>query len=535
MDATQVWRAALDRIRLRVTPAVFSTWFRDTAALELAEDVLVVGTASSFGRAHLEQRFAELARIAVSEAAGRSMRLNFVVRPATLPPVVGTTPAPQAVTPRPRPKQTRRPAISEHAAPARAPHVETNRPAQPPLLPLPSAWPRHDTQPVVADRSSAASAAHEPASEPTHPPLPHHAPATPILLATAPDNLLPAMDLNPRYSFETFVEGTANRFAWAAAHEIMAAPGLSYNPLVITGGVGLGKTHLLHAIGHRLRKAGLAVAYVTTERFMNELLDAIRQHAGNAFRRRYRTVDVLLVDDIQFVAGKETTELEFLHTFNALYDLNRQIVLTSDVPPAAMRTLHLGLRSRFSSGLVADLQVPDRDLRLAILRAKSLTQGLALPEEVLACLAEQPFASIRELEGALTAVAARVRMLGAVPSIEQVTRLFSDAREEQVQRSPLAPEEVLAAVARHHEVELASLRGSSRERHLAWVRQVAMYVLRELTTASHQQVGALLGGRDHTTVMHGCQRVEETMRKDERIRQEIETLCLRLRRGPSHG
>lgn len=521
MDATQVWRAALERIRPRVTPAVFNFWFRDTLAVEVRDDTLIVGAGTSFGRAQLEQRFAELARVAVSEAAGRSMRLSFVVRPTLAADLLAHTSTPAT----PSRKNTRggasqRGVMAQHAAPARAPHVETNRPAQPPLLSLP-----------VPSIARAPSEVPPLQPTPAAAPAPQHAPATPILLATVAEDPLPAVDLNPRYTFETFVEGPTNRFAYAAAHEIVAAPGRSYNPLVITGGVGLGKTHLLHAMGHCLRAKNLLVAYVTAERFMNEIIEAIHLRAGSAFRRRYRTVDVLLVDDIQFVAGKEATEIEFLHTFNALYDVNKQIVLTSDIPPTAMRTLHQGLRSRFSSGLIADLQVPDRALRLAILRAKVAAQAISLPDEVLECLADQPFGNIRELEGTLITVAARIRMLGHVPSVEQVTRLFAELRDAHATGTPLAAEEVLGAVARHYEVEPAALRSGSRERRLAWVRQVAMYVLRELTTASHQQVGTLLGGRDHTTIMHGCLRVEETMRRDERVRQEVEALCTRLRRG----
>lgn len=532
MDATQIWRAALERIAQRVTSGAFSNWFRDTIALDLSEDLLVIGVGSTFARSHLEERFGETARVAVCETAGRSMRLAFEVRPTLFPkPSLAQASAPASTRRASRPRAS----VAEYAAPARRPHAETTRPAQPPLLIVPpqtrSATSRSAATPVPtkAHTMVATGVATSPRETAPDEAAPQPAPATPFLLRDLGAEPSAQSSLNPRYTFETFVEGTENRFSFAAANEVAGAPGDRYNPLVITGGTGLGKTHLLHAIGHRLRAAGLHVAYVTAEQFMNEIIEAIRLHTCAAFRRRYRTVDALLVDDIQFVAGKDVTELEFLHTFNALHELDKQIVLTCDRPPATLPTLHTGLRSRFASGLLADLQMPDRELRLAILHAKATSQGLTLPEDVLLFLADQPRRSVRELEGALTTVAARARLLRANPTIEDVAHLFRVLGEEPNTTEAPSPEEVLAAVARHFEVEVAELRGGSRERNLVKVRHVAMYLMREVTPASHQQIAKVLHKSDHTTVMNACLRVEQLMRDDERARTEIEALCARLR------
>lgn len=552
MDATQIWRAALDRISKHVSSGAFATWFRDTVGLDLQGDVLVVGVGSPFAQNHLEQRFLETARDAASEIVGHPMRLTFQVR-TTPPPGRLQAGVPQATHARDLGTRQRviraRATVAQRSAPARRPFTETARPGQPSLFVVPDApGPSHtlDAEPHTRDAarflppSTASEAVSAPRQSATSLALlaersPQSAPATPFMLDDIPDDLLPPTALNPRYTFETFVEGDDNRFALAAALEVVNVPGERYNPLVITGDVGLGKTHLLHAIGHRLSAAGLSVAYVTAERFMNEIVEAIRLHTCANFRRRYRTVDALLVDDVQFVAGKEATELEFLHTFNALYERNKQIVLTCDRPPSTLRTLHTGLRSRFASGLLVDLHMPDRDLRLAILRAKAAAQCISFPDEVFFFLADLPTASVRELEGALTTVAARARMRGRAPTLEDVARQFRahDAESSSIESAPLPPEQVLGAVAQHYDVTVEALRSNSRERHLAWVRHVAMYILREVTPASHQQIAHLLHRSDHTTVMNGCQRVEQVLRKDEHIQQEIKTLCTRLRRPTS--
>ena len=339
-----------------------------------------------------------------------------------------------------------------------------------------------------------------------------------------------AHELNPRYVFETFVTGLTNQLAYTAARQVAAAPGESYNPLLIYGGVGLGKTHLLHAIGHSARARGLSVVYVTAERFTNEIIGAIRTRATELFRARYRAVDVLLVDDVQFIAGKESTEEEFFHTFNALHESNRQIVLTSDCVPAAMRHLHDRLRSRFAWGLIADIQPPDYQHRLNILRAKSSLLRLSIPEDALAALAALRCESIRELEGALTRVTAYAQMLGQPIEGEMVRLALAPIAGEPIS-GPERPsaDTVLAAVARHFALTPDDLRGKSRNHQIAWARQVAMHLLREETDASLFVIGRQLGGRDHTTIMHGCARVAKAIAGDAQTRREVEEVRASVR------
>ncbi|MGH2514836.1 MAG: chromosomal replication initiator protein DnaA, partial [Ktedonobacterales bacterium] len=336
-------------------------------------------------------------------------------------------------------------------------------------------------------------------------------------------------ELNPRYVFETFTVGTSNRLAYAAAQEVAAAPGERYNPLFIYGGVGLGKTHLLHAIGHLSRSAGLHVAYVTAERFTNEIIEAIRLRTTDLFRARYRAVDVLLVDDVQFIAGKESTEEEFFHTFNALHDVERQIVLSSDRIPQAMAHLHDRLRSRFAWGLMADIQPPDFEHRLEILRAKAEGLRITVPEEVLVSIARPECESIRALEGSLNRVIAYARMLKQPLEPRLVLSALAPLAGEAAARRTVDASAVLAAVTRHFGVRMEELLGKSRERGVAWARQVAMYLLREETPASLLQIGQQLGGRDHTTVMHGCARVGKALAADERAREDVAALRAALR------
>jgi chromosomal replication initiator protein len=338
----------------------------------------------------------------------------------------------------------------------------------------------------------------------------------------------PLHDLHPRYVFETYIVGVSNRLAYAASQEVASTPGERYNPLFIYGGVGLGKTHLLHAIGHRARAEGRSVAYVTAERFTNEIIEAIRQRTTDEFRAKYRAVDVLLVDDVQFIAGKESTEEEFFHTFNTLHESSRQIVLSSDRVPHAMH-LHDRLRSRFAWGLMADIQAPDFEQRLEILRAKAAGATMPIPEEVLVCLARPECANIRSLEGALNGVIAHAQMLRQPLDARLVAQAMAPLEAERAQR-PVESAEVLASVARHFGVSVQALSGKSREHGVAWARQVAMYLLREETPASLLQIGQLLGGRDHTTVMHGYNRVSKALLMDERARGDIVAI-----RGALHG
>ncbi len=332
-------------------------------------------------------------------------------------------------------------------------------------------------------------------------------------------------NLNRRYTFDTFVVGSSNQLAHAAAMAAAERPGHAYNPLFIYGDVGLGKTHLLHAIGNTCRDAGLSVLYITSEAFTNDLIEAIRRQDTTTFRSRYRTLDVLLVDDIQFIAGKDSTQEEFFHTFNALHGANAQIVLASDRRPRAMATLEERLRSRFEWGLIADIQPPDLEMRMAILSEKAARQEVELPEELAALIAGQIRGNIRELEGALTQILAQARLTYQPLSEDLVRRVLKEFRAP---RRTQTLEAVLEVTASYHGLTVEDLTGPRRTKEIALARQQAMYLARESTEASLPQIGAALGGRDHTTIIHGYNKIAEALEVDEELRQEIRQLRLRL-------
>lgn len=324
--------------------------------------------------------------------------------------------------------------------------------------------------------------------------------------------------INPRYSFENFVVGASNRLAHAACMAVAENPARAYNPLFLYGGVGLGKTHLLHAIGNAAVRQGLEVMYVSSEEFTNDLINAIRSHNTPAFRERYRRIGVLLIDDIQFIAGKESTQEEFFHTFNTLHGQDKQIVMSSDRPPKAMVTLEERLRSRFEWGLTADIQPPDLETRIAILRSKADRAGRQVPAEILETVARLVQSNIRELEGALTRVMAFSDLSGHPLTTQLVQTALADLLP---QRGSLEPRQVLQAVADVFGLNLDDLIGRSRSRDIALPRQVAMYLMREEVNSSLPQIGEALGGRDHTTVMYACEKVADMIERDDRLRRQV--------------
>ena len=325
-------------------------------------------------------------------------------------------------------------------------------------------------------------------------------------------------NLNPRYTFDTFVVGPGNRLAQAASMAVAESPAHAYNPLFLYGGVGLGKTHLLHAIGRACQAQGLRVLYISSETFTNDLIEAIRAHTTDTFREKYRTADVLLVDDIQFIAGKESTQEEFFHTFNTLHGTGKQIVISSDRAPKAMSTLEERLCSRFEWGLIADIQPPDLETRIAILRSKAATRGAEMPDEILVLIASRIQSNIRELEGALNRVAALSRLTDQPLTPEVAETALSNLLPRQ---SKLTADLIIEAVARHFGLRVNELEGRSRSRAIARPRQIAMYLLREETDASLPQIGAALGGRDHTTVLYGYDRIADLIEEDTNLRREV--------------
>ncbi len=324
--------------------------------------------------------------------------------------------------------------------------------------------------------------------------------------------------LNSRYSFDNFVVGTNNRLAHAASLAVAERPALAYNPLFLYGGVGLGKTHLLHAIGNMCHDAGLQVLYVSSEEFTNDLINAIRTHTTQAFREKYRRIDVLLVDDIQFIAGKESTQEEFFHTFNTLHGQDKQIVITSDRPPKALVTLEERLCSRFEWGLTADVQPPDFETRQAILRAKAERMGRVIPNEMLELIARRVQSNIRELEGALTRVVAFADLSGQPMTAQLVETALVDLLPR---RSEVGPESIVREVAHSFGITMDAMVGRDRSRQVALPRQIAMYLLREEANISLPQIGETLGGRDHTTVMYGCDKIADMLERDDRLRRQV--------------
>lgn len=333
------------------------------------------------------------------------------------------------------------------------------------------------------------------------------------------------MTLTPRYTFDTFVVGSSNRLAHAAALAAVEHPARSYNPLFIYGGVGLGKTHLLHAIGHACESKNLQVLYVSSEVFTNDLVGAIRTHRTEALREKYRSPDVLLLDDVQFIAGKESTQEELFHTFNTLHSADKQLVLSSDRPPKAMAQLEERLQSRFEWGLIADIQPPDLETRLAILHDKAEAVSIQFPPDVFDLIAHYIRSNIRELEGALNKVVAYCQLTGSGPSIQLAEMALADLIHRT---ADLSIQQITAAVADYYGIIENDITGSSRNRRVARPRQMVMYLAREETDSSLPQIGKALGNRDHTTVMYGCRKIEDLMETDTSLRREILEIKARL-------
>ena len=346
-------------------------------------------------------------------------------------------------------------------------------------------------------------------------------------------NRQPAMTaagLNPRYAFETFVKGQSNQFALAAAQRVAETPARSYNPLFIYGAAGLGKTHLLHAIGHYVNQnySDYQIRYVSTETFLNEYVDAIRTNATAQFKRRYREIDVLLIDDIQFMEGKEGLQEEFFHTFNSLHGANKQIVISSDRIPDNIPTLEDRLRGRFKWGLITDIQPPDLETRLAILRNKAERDHTAVPPDVLEFIATRITNNIRELEGALIRVTAYGSLNRSSVTVPLAEQLLADLLQGAAQRT-VSTRTIIEEVAEYYRQPVELLRGKSRQRPLVLARQIAMYVMRDLTDLSYPAIAREFGGRDHTTVIHAVSKVERLMKERQQVYDQVTLLINKLK------
>lgn len=445
---TTIWHQALAQLAQRLDDPSIEAWLADTHPVRMDRDTLVVEFPNVFTRDWVEARYARILEDLLRDLAGYPLRLSFALPGDGHKPIAG----------------------------AGSSFGRTG-----------SLWP-----------SSAPSAAGSPAPvlKPVHRPRP------------------PRPNLKPRYTFETFVVGDGNRFPHAAALAVAEAPARAYNPLFLYGGVGLGKTHLMQAIGHRVleHSPDAYVMYISSETFTNELIDAITRKAMAEFRNRYRNVDVLLIDDIHFVAGKESTQEEFFHTFNALYEANKQIVISSDRPPKDIPTLEERLRSRFEWGLTADLQMPDLETRIAILRKKAETEHLSVPGDVLSFIAERVSSNIRELEGALIRVVAFASIHGGRVTLDLAAEALKDLAP--VSNPPITIATIQKVVADYFKLPEAEMRAKKRNQAVAFPRQLAMYLARELTDASLPRIGQEFGGRDHSTVLHACEKIRSRLEKE---------------------
>jgi chromosomal replication initiator protein len=459
-DAHQIWQRVLSRLRLTTGEAHFDTYLRPTRGLtyDAGASVIRVAVANPFHVPWLEGKFNSAIHTAVAEMVGGPVRVEFC-------PADPVTSAPRPRPPRPAPL------LAQLEVAPEAADVGGRR-ARPEMLGPPGPRPR--------------SAASPGAGSP----------------------------LNARYTFDSFVVGQSNRLAHAASLAVVDRPGNAYNPLFLYGGVGLGKTHLLHAIGHAVSSTGADVIYVSSETFTNELIESIRQHRTDDFRLKFRRARVLLIDDVQFIAGKERTEEEFFHTFNAIHEAGGQIVLSSDRSPRAMTILEDRLRSRFEWGLMADIQPPDYETRIAILRSKLSGAAVgAVPSDVLDFIAQKVQSNIRELEGSLNRLLAHARHLQQPVTVDLAARALRDLVAPGPSAHGARPNAILLAVGRYYGVNADELKARSRHKQIVEPRQIAMYLLREDAHLSTPEVGRLLN-RDHTTVLHGIKQVADDIARD---------------------
>ncbi|HEY6737088.1 MAG TPA: chromosomal replication initiator protein DnaA [Candidatus Saccharimonadia bacterium] len=346
-------------------------------------------------------------------------------------------------------------------------------------------------------------------------------------IPTAPP---PRSNLNPRYTFETFVVGSSNDFAHAACQAVAKSPGTKYNPLFIYGGVGLGKTHLMQAVGNEIlrRDSSKRIEYVSIESFTNEFIEAIQKKKNSAFTDKYRNVDVLIIDDMQFLVGKEKTQDEFFHTFNALHQANKQIIISSDKPPKLLTMLEDRLISRFEMGITVDIQPPDLETRQAIIQAKAAGQGLVMPLEVIDFIARHAQSNIRELEGTLTKVLADCEHNNVQPTLDRVRQLLASEAAARPKLKPVTAKTVIERVASYFDLQPADITGAKRDKEIVVPRQVAMYLMRHEMDMSFPKIAAAVGGRDHTTAMHSVQKIEKQIELDDTLRSNVAAIRERL-------
>jgi len=465
MDAKQVWRAALGELQVSLSPANFETWLRDTALVDVDDNRFRISVPNGFAKDWLESRYRSLISQTLARIVGYSVQVEFFIAATDSPSSNGID-------------------GTEHPSPTA---LGTDDAA----APIPGRAPANGSQHVRVEPTRVGGEGG-------------------------------TSNINPRYTFANFIVGSANRLAHAASLSVAERPGHAYNPLFLYGGVGLGKTHLMHAIGNQVaaKFPRKRVVYATSEKFTNEFITSIQQGKIDEFRARYRRIDLLLIDDIQFIADKERTQEEFFHTFNAIHEDGKQIVLSSDRPPKAILTLEERLRSRFEWGLIADLTAPDLETRIAILRAKAEEGAVPITSDVIEFVARKIVSNIRELEGALNRIVAYASM-GAMPiSIELAQAVLSNVLYNPKKRQ-VTPERIARAVADYYGVQMEQLKGQKRDKAIVTPRQVAMFLMRAETDVSLLRIGAELGGRDHSTVLHACDKITRESAVNDELRREI--------------
>jgi chromosomal replication initiator protein len=484
VNLAKIWNATLGSLQVQTSRQEFNTWLRRASLLSIESGVATIGTPSTFYKEGLESRYSTALRDMLSSLVGFPVAVRVVIAApvANNGGFFGREDAPHHE-------------LDAHERSALLNGANTYSNGSRPANGTPNGNGAYDRLPTQLEFGSA----------------------------------MRTGMLNARYTFDRFIVGPSNRLANAACMAVAEHPAAAYNPLFLYGGVGLGKTHLLHAIGNYAldRDPEINVLYVSSEKFTNDLINAIRRQQTEEFRVRYRNIDILLIDDIQFIAGKESTQEEFFHTFNTLHSSGKQIVISSDKPPKAILTLEERLRSRFEWGLIVDVQMPDLETRTAILRTKAEQMLVNIPAEVIDFLAHRIQSNIRELEGCLNRVVAYAQMTGAPVSVEVATAALSELLDTS-RRRRISSDMILREVADFYGVDLRAMQGRGRSRNIVIPRQVAMYLLREETESSLVDIGTLLGGRDHTTVMYGCEKITEELNTDARLRQEVNTVRANL-------
>ena len=470
---TAIWEQLLAEIQQSIKNPMFATWIQPNTLLHLDEQELVIGTPNQIRKDWLESKYMPVLQQAAERILKRPMHIKVSL--------VETSTEETAPSPIITPPVTAAPLLQNISPLPAAPLIEAD-----------------NTQYV-----SSASAS-----------------------ATVND---PVAFLNPKYIFETFVIGNSNRLAHAASLAVSEAPAKVYNPFFIYGGVGLGKTHLMHAIGHRILKSHphLKVLYISSEKFTNELINSIRDGNPEDFRQKYRNIDVLLVDDIQFLSKKEHTQEEFFHTFNTLHEANKQIIISSDRPPREIQTLEDRLRSRFEWGMIADIQAPDLETRIAILRKKAIIENLDVPNDVIVFIASRIDSNIRELEGSLIRVMAYASLVKQPVTIALATETLKDIFPANQPRQ-ITVELIQDIVAVYFKLKVDDLLAKKRTRNVTYPRQIAMYLARELTDTSLPRIGEMFGGRDHTTVIHAYDKIGRERNEDAKLTQTLKELVKRI-------